>query len=63
MKDTIKIRFINAQGLEEAGIDENGVFKEFLEETIKETFNPDFGLFMTTAENRCVEFTTLTNYL
>lgn len=24
MKDTIKIRFINAQGLEEAGIDENG---------------------------------------
>jgi len=34
-----------AQGLEEAGIDESGVFKEFLEEVVKKAFNPDLGLF------------------
>lgn len=33
------------QGLEEAGIDESGVFKEFLEEVVKKAFNPDLGLF------------------
>jgi len=26
---------VNIQGLDEAGIDQDGVFKEFLEETIK----------------------------
>ena len=30
--------FLCAQGLAEAGIDETGVFKEFLEETIKKAF-------------------------
>jgi ubiquitin-protein ligase E3 B len=52
LKDTVKIRFVNEQGLDEAGIDENGVFKEFLEEMIKEAFNPDFGLFMPTVDNQ-----------
>lgn len=33
------------QGLDEAGIDETGVFKEFLEETLKLAFNPDLNLF------------------
>lgn len=52
LKQTIRIKFVNEQGLDEIGIDENGVFKEFLEETIKEAFNPDFGLFSTTSDNR-----------
>ena len=33
------------QGLDEAGIDEHGVFKEFLEEITTKAFNPDFCLF------------------
>ena len=52
LKETIRIKFVNSQGLDEVGIDENGVFKEFLEETIKEAFNPNFGLFSTTSDNR-----------
>ena len=30
LKDTFRIKFINRQGLDEAGIDENGVFKEYV---------------------------------
>ena len=37
--------FLCAQGLAEAGIDETGVFKEFLEETIKKAFDPSLNLF------------------
>ncbi len=33
------------QGLDEAGIDEAGVFKEFLEEFISVAFDPSLGLF------------------
>ena len=39
----------STQGLEEAGIDEHGVFKEFLEDIIKKAFNPDVNLFKVTA--------------
>ena len=34
-----------AQGLSEAGIDQDGVFKEFLEEVVKKGFDPSLGLF------------------
>ena len=37
-------RFVS-QGLDEAGIDQDGVFKEFLEETIKRVFDPSLNLF------------------
>ena len=33
------------KGLKEAGIDQDGVFKEFLQETISELVNPKFQLF------------------
>ena len=33
------------QGLDEAGIDQDGVFKEFLEEIVKLVFDPNFALF------------------
>ena len=33
------------QGLSEAGIDQDGVFKEFLEEVVKKGFDPSLGLF------------------
>ena len=36
---------VGLQGLEEVGIDEHGVFKEFLEDIIKKAFDPDLNLF------------------
>jgi ubiquitin-protein ligase E3 B len=44
-KNTIRISFINQQGLAEAGIDQNGIFKEFIQELIRQSFDPAFNLF------------------
>lgn len=52
LKGVIRVRFINEQGLDEAGIDQDGVFKEFLEETIKRVFDPSLNLFRVTDEER-----------
>ncbi|XP_031633288.1 ubiquitin-protein ligase E3B [Contarinia nasturtii] len=52
LKGVIRVRFINQQGLDEAGIDQDGVFKEFLEETIKKVFDPSLNLFKTTSDQR-----------
>ena len=52
LKATIKIKFVNEYGLDEAGIDQDGVFKEFLEETIKQAFNPQLNLFKLTQDQR-----------
>jgi ubiquitin-protein ligase E3 B len=52
LKGVIRVRFVNQQGLDEAGIDQDGVFKEFLEETIKKVFDPSLNLFKTTTEQR-----------
>ena len=46
------MKFVNAQGLDEAGIDQDGVFKEFLEETVKRVFDPGLNLFKATSEGR-----------
>ena len=42
----ILVTLINAQGLEEAGIDGGGLFREFLSETIKTGYNPNRGFFV-----------------
>ena len=52
LKSIIRVKFVNAQGLDEAGIDQDGVFKEFLEETIKKVFDPDLNLFTATNDGR-----------
>ena len=52
LKGIIRVKFVNIQGLDEAGIDQDGVFKEFLEETIKKVFDPGLNLFCTTSEER-----------
>ncbi|KAF5298208.1 hypothetical protein FQA39_LY02632 [Lamprigera yunnana] len=52
LKGVIRVRFINEQGLDEAGIDQDGVFKEFLEESIKKIFDPSLNLFKVTSEER-----------
>lgn len=52
LKGLIRVKFINDHGLDEAGIDQDGVFKEFLEDTIKRVFDPALNLFCTTSEQR-----------
>ena len=51
LKHHVKIMFVNELGLEEVGIDQDGVLKEFLDETLKHALNPSFGLFAVTEEN------------
>ncbi|XP_039218531.1 ubiquitin-protein ligase E3B isoform X2 [Crotalus tigris] len=45
MKGVIRVKFVNDLGMDEAGIDQDGVFKEFLEEIIKKVFDPALNLF------------------
>ncbi|KAG9509732.1 Ubiquitin-protein ligase E3B, partial [Fragariocoptes setiger] len=52
LKGRIRVKFINDQGLDEAGIDQDGVFKEFLEDSIKRVFDPSLNLFSVTSEQR-----------
>ncbi|EGD78073.1 Ube3b protein [Salpingoeca rosetta] len=41
------VTIVDAEGLPEAGIDGGGLFREFLQQAIKEAFDPDRGLFRT----------------
>ncbi|KAI7903093.1 uncharacterized protein BX663DRAFT_536455 [Cokeromyces recurvatus] len=50
LKNKIFISFVDEFGLEEAGIDGGGVFKEFLTGITKEAFNTNYGLFTVTSE-------------
>ena len=52
LKGVIRVRFVNEQGLDEAGIDQDGVFKEFLEETLKKVLDPSLNLFRMSSENQ-----------
>mmetsp|Transcript_5537 Transcript_5537/g.11533 ORF Transcript_5537/g.11533 Transcript_5537/m.11533 type:complete len:615 (-) Transcript_5537:425-2269(-) len=45
LRNKIQITFINHQGLEEAGIDGGGVFKEFMDDLVKEAFSPEMHYF------------------
>lgn len=49
LKGIVRVKFINDQGLDEAGIDQDGVFKEFLEDVISHAFDPQLNLFKLTA--------------
>eukprot|EP00293_Proteomonas_sulcata_P020158 CAMPEP_0184314510 /NCGR_PEP_ID=MMETSP1049-20130417/74919_1 /TAXON_ID=77928 /ORGANISM="Proteomonas sulcata, Strain CCMP704" /LENGTH=632 /DNA_ID=CAMNT_0026632461 /DNA_START=46 /DNA_END=1944 /DNA_ORIENTATION=- len=50
LKRTIQISFINQEGLQEAGIDGGGLFKEFVNTLSQQAFNPQYGLFCSTSE-------------
>lgn len=41
---------MNAAGLDEAGIDGGGIFREFLSELLKTGFDPNRGLFLMTTD-------------
>ena len=51
LRRNIRVKFINQAGLEEAGIDGGGIFKEFLNELMKTAFDPNRGFFLLTNEN------------
>ncbi|KAB0798693.1 hypothetical protein PPYR_09686 [Photinus pyralis] len=51
LRHRIRIQFINNAGLEEAGIDGGGIFKEFLSEVLKTSFDPTRGFFLLTNDN------------
>lgn len=42
----VRVQLISSLGLDEAGIDGGGVFREFLSELIKTAFDPNRGFFM-----------------
>lgn len=46
MRARFRVQMINNIGLEEVGIDGGGVFREFLSELIKTSFDPNRGFFM-----------------
>ncbi|XP_076828121.1 ubiquitin-protein ligase E3C [Brachyhypopomus gauderio] len=50
LKMRIRVHLLNAHGLDEAGIDGGGIFREFLSELLKSGFNPNQGFFRTTNE-------------
>ena len=47
LKGKVQIKFVNEHGMEEAGVDGGGVFKEFLDDLVREAFRPnrDVALF------------------
>ncbi|KAF9580734.1 hypothetical protein BGW38_002499 [Lunasporangiospora selenospora] len=50
LKGRISISFVDQYGIQEAGIDGGGVFKEFLTSLVLQAFDTNFGLFMSTSE-------------
>ncbi|KAI0561213.1 HECT-domain (ubiquitin-transferase) [Gracilaria domingensis] len=53
LKSTIRVKFIDEHGIEEAGIDGGGVFKEFMHEVLRIGFSPyPYGLFKATPDGR-----------
>lgn len=52
LKTGFKVSFVDQHGIEEAGIDGGGLFKDFMESLVHEAFDPQLGLFLATADNR-----------
>ncbi|CAH1243767.1 UBE3C [Branchiostoma lanceolatum] len=52
LKKRMRVNLVNFQGLEEAGIDGGGIFREFLHELLKAGFDPNRGFFQTTNDGQ-----------
>ncbi|KAI8884282.1 HECT-domain-containing protein [Backusella circina FSU 941] len=50
-KGNIRVSFVNELGVDEAGIDQGGPFKDFITMLISEAFEPNHGLFAATKTN------------
>ena len=53
LKGRIQVTFLNQHGVEEAGIDGGGVFKEYMDLLTKRAFDPQYALFMATEDQVC----------
>ncbi|XP_074307347.1 E3 ubiquitin-protein ligase UPL6 [Silene latifolia] len=51
LKGSIRVTFINELGVEEAGIDGGGIFKDFMENITRAAFDMQYGLFKETADH------------
>ncbi|XP_012278709.1 ubiquitin-protein ligase E3C [Orussus abietinus] len=47
----MRVQLVNAAGLNEAGVDGGGLFREFLSELLKTSFDPNRGFFRLTRDN------------
>lgn len=52
LRSKMRVQMINTAGLDEAGVDGGGVFREFLSELILTAFDPNRGFFRMTADNQ-----------
>ncbi|CAM9290006.1 unnamed protein product [Ectocarpus sp. 4 AP-2014] len=50
LKGRIQVTFMNQHGVEEAGIDGGGVFKEYMDLLTKRAFDPQYALFIATQD-------------
>ena len=50
IRGRIEVRYVNEQGLSEMGVDQGGVFREFLHEVLERGLDPLRGLFVETQE-------------
>ncbi|KAJ7955280.1 E3 ubiquitin-protein ligase UPL6 [Quillaja saponaria] len=51
LRGPIRVTFINEFGVEEAGIDGGGIFKDFMENITRAAFDVQYGLFKETADH------------
>ncbi|XP_026435029.1 E3 ubiquitin-protein ligase UPL6-like isoform X1 [Papaver somniferum] len=51
LRGVIRVTFVNEFGVEEAGIDGGGIFKDFMENITRAAFNVQYGLFKETADH------------
>ncbi|KAJ9576987.1 hypothetical protein L9F63_006424 [Diploptera punctata] len=48
----MRVQLVNVAGMDEAGVDGGGVFREFLSELLKTAFDPNRGFFRLTKDNQ-----------
>ncbi|XP_059631989.1 E3 ubiquitin-protein ligase UPL6 isoform X2 [Cornus florida] len=51
LRGPIRVTFVNEFGVEEAGIDGGGIFKDFMENITRSAFDVQYGLFKETADH------------
>lgn len=47
----MRVQLVNEAGMDEAGVDGGGIFREFLSELLKTAFDPNRGFFRLTNDN------------
>lgn len=52
LRGRIRIQYVDSFGEIEAGVDGGGLFKDFMENLIKEGFDPRIGLFKATSDQK-----------